>query len=439
MLKYRFATFLLFLYSLAAQRPAQYYFFCTWGSLAVMHSLMSLPIPNFAGTPGGSLRVRGIGDLLDSLSRLSNPKEADFAAREIHRGEKTKSSHFLCEEDFEYLYCPTFKFLKQYLKEHLKLPSFFRGPLVIEALVAKPTLNCLEHSVKAPSGRGGIYSALHLARENLYQLFSSAVFFQALNSGCTGEVIKHISVIQQSSSAGSKSISNDFHLEAKKTSDNFCWSTRRLFRRDSPPNVEVEPHNGFLSSPGQMKLIFFLSIFILIASSIILALGLFFFYRVRKLQRASLQGCDETQAKANPNETMVLEPKEFPQKSLGSSDFKTLVTPTSSNEEFFLANTLDSETICQHSSSSTVSNTDRQSYFEDEEKMGHLAATVHFRYQPVLADELSLDVGDRVFIQHKFDDGWAIGIHMISRKAGAFPMACLTSSTACVKTHFIRL
>ncbi|KAJ9062108.1 hypothetical protein DSO57_1014178 [Entomophthora muscae] len=364
MLKYRFATFLLSLHSLAAQRPAQCYVFCTWGSLAVMHSLMSLPIPNFAGTPGVSLRVRGIDDLLDSLSRHSNPKEADFAPTEIHRGEKTKSSHFLCEEDFEYLYCPTFQFLKQYLKEHLKLPSFFRGPLVIEALVAKPTLICLKHSVKAPS-------------------------------------------------------------EAKKTSDNFCWSTRRLFRRDSPPNVEVEPHNGFLSSPGQMKLIFFLSIFILIASSIILALGLFFFYRVRKLQRASLEGCDETQAKANPNETMVLEPKEFPQKCLGSSDFKTLVTPTSSNEEFFLANTLDSETICQHSSSSTVSNTDRQSYFEDEEKMGHLAATVHFRYQPVLADELSLELGDRVFIQHKFDDGWAIGIHMISRKAGAFPMACL--------------
>ncbi|KAI0243912.1 hypothetical protein L0F63_006070 [Massospora cicadina] len=118
-----------------------------------------------------------------------------------------------------------------------------------------------------------------------------------------------------------------------------------------------------------------------------------------------------------------------PQKASSAFKFSNATSsPTNFPEDSFLASAQDSETICQFSCASTGSNTERHSYLEDDDKVGPITATVQFSYQPVLADELAIEPGDKVIVQHSFDDGWAVGLHLLSRKVGAFPLACLQAT-----------
>ncbi|RKO90656.1 hypothetical protein BDK51DRAFT_41901 [Blyttiomyces helicus] len=51
-------------------------------------------------------------------------------------------------------------------------------------------------------------------------------------------------------------------------------------------------------------------------------------------------------------------------------------------------------------------------------------------YDRQLEDELTLVVGDVVFVEESFDDGWAIGRNEDTNESGAFPMSCLESLAA---------
>jgi hypothetical protein len=48
-----------------------------------------------------------------------------------------------------------------------------------------------------------------------------------------------------------------------------------------------------------------------------------------------------------------------------------------------------------------------------------------FEYQSSLLDEIDLEIGDRVRIIQKFDDGWALGLNLNTDKEGAFPFQCV--------------
>ncbi|ORY12563.1 hypothetical protein BCR33DRAFT_368963 [Rhizoclosmatium globosum] len=48
-----------------------------------------------------------------------------------------------------------------------------------------------------------------------------------------------------------------------------------------------------------------------------------------------------------------------------------------------------------------------------------------YAYQKNLADELNVQAGDDIFIQHVFDDGWIRGMNLSTRSAGTFPSLCL--------------
>lgn len=46
-------------------------------------------------------------------------------------------------------------------------------------------------------------------------------------------------------------------------------------------------------------------------------------------------------------------------------------------------------------------------------------------YQAERDDEIDLNVGDTVILKCKFDDGWAFGFNVITKREGSFPMACV--------------
>ncbi|KAJ3026321.1 UNVERIFIED_CONTAM: Sorbin and SH3 domain-containing protein 2 [Siphonaria sp. JEL0065] len=54
---------------------------------------------------------------------------------------------------------------------------------------------------------------------------------------------------------------------------------------------------------------------------------------------------------------------------------------------------------------------------------------VIYDFAPARDDELTLRVGDRVLVQHQFDDGWAYGLDLSSNKEGNFPIDCLLSES----------
>jgi hypothetical protein len=54
----------------------------------------------------------------------------------------------------------------------------------------------------------------------------------------------------------------------------------------------------------------------------------------------------------------------------------------------------------------------------------HLMVCV-FEYQAQLSDELDLEIGDRIKIFQRFDDGWALGMNIANGQEGAFPFACV--------------
>lgn len=56
--------------------------------------------------------------------------------------------------------------------------------------------------------------------------------------------------------------------------------------------------------------------------------------------------------------------------------------------------------------------------------------TVFIPYNPELDDELQLSVGDKVIIQERFQDNWAIGSNLNTGSSGCFPLLCLDSDAA---------
>lgn len=52
---------------------------------------------------------------------------------------------------------------------------------------------------------------------------------------------------------------------------------------------------------------------------------------------------------------------------------------------------------------------------------------VVYDYVPNLFDEIHLYAGDQIEVKAKFDDGWAYGLNLTSKKEGSFPLACVES------------
>jgi hypothetical protein len=52
---------------------------------------------------------------------------------------------------------------------------------------------------------------------------------------------------------------------------------------------------------------------------------------------------------------------------------------------------------------------------------------VIYDYVPNLFDEIHLYAGDQIEVKAKFDDGWAYGLNLTSKKEGSFPLACVES------------
>lgn len=50
---------------------------------------------------------------------------------------------------------------------------------------------------------------------------------------------------------------------------------------------------------------------------------------------------------------------------------------------------------------------------------------VIFDYVQNLGDEMTLNVGDRIVVKNRFDDGWAFGFNMTTELEGNFPLACV--------------
>lgn len=66
-----------------------------------------------------------------------------------------------------------------------------------------------------------------------------------------------------------------------------------------------------------------------------------------------------------------------------------------------------------------------QSYVQHQDDNEGEIMDVIYEYVPNLFDEIHLSVGDQVLVKIKFDDGWAYGMNMKTKKEGSFPLACV--------------
>eukprot|EP00833_Pecoramyces_ruminatium_P001336 jgi/Orpsp1_1/1175368/evm.model.c7180000053589.1 len=51
-----------------------------------------------------------------------------------------------------------------------------------------------------------------------------------------------------------------------------------------------------------------------------------------------------------------------------------------------------------------------------------------YNYHPKMEDELELKAGDRVRVEHQYNDGWGAGINESTNKFGAFPLICCSEN-----------
>jgi len=51
-----------------------------------------------------------------------------------------------------------------------------------------------------------------------------------------------------------------------------------------------------------------------------------------------------------------------------------------------------------------------------------------YNYHPQKEDELELRSGDRIRVEHEYEDGWGAGINETTNKFGAFPLICCTTN-----------
>lgn len=54
--------------------------------------------------------------------------------------------------------------------------------------------------------------------------------------------------------------------------------------------------------------------------------------------------------------------------------------------------------------------------------------SVHRPYAPKQADEMEIDIGNVVALNHSLNNGWGSGKNMTTNKSGYFPLICLTDS-----------
>jgi hypothetical protein len=48
-----------------------------------------------------------------------------------------------------------------------------------------------------------------------------------------------------------------------------------------------------------------------------------------------------------------------------------------------------------------------------------------FEYSPELQDEIRIDIGDIIYLEDSFDDGWGVGYNKSKEARGAFPLKCV--------------
>jgi len=97
-------------------------------------------------------------------------------------------------------------------------------------------------------------------------------------------------------------------------------------------------------------------------------------------------------------------------------------------DENFLANEIEiPESTLQRKSSFAVSTFSRTSRATStKSNVIHMIAL--YNYHAKMEDELELKAGDRIRVEHKYDDGWAAGINETTNKFGAFPLICCTDN-----------
>ncbi|KAJ3081863.1 Sorbin and SH3 domain-containing protein 2 [Rhizoclosmatium hyalinum] len=65
---------------------------------------------------------------------------------------------------------------------------------------------------------------------------------------------------------------------------------------------------------------------------------------------------------------------------------------------------------------------------QQQKQQQQQSRTVLYAFQPQQHDELTLRVGDRVVIEHEYDDGWAQGFNQTTNASGLFPLDCLAGN-----------
>jgi len=71
---------------------------------------------------------------------------------------------------------------------------------------------------------------------------------------------------------------------------------------------------------------------------------------------------------------------------------------------------------------------------KDNDKVIYMVAL--YNYQPRKDDELELKAGDRIRVEHKYDDGWGAGINESTSKFGAFPLICCSDNVSSNTNNF---
>jgi hypothetical protein len=97
--------------------------------------------------------------------------------------------------------------------------------------------------------------------------------------------------------------------------------------------------------------------------------------------------------------------------------------------ESFIKSILESpQTTLKRNSSFSIRNQDNVRSSGNNNKKNVVFMIALYNYHPKMEDELELMAGDRVRVEHRYNDGWGAGINESTNKFGAFPLICCSEN-----------
>lgn len=215
-------------------------------------------------------------------------------------------------------------------------------------------------------------------------------------------------------------------LEAKDfNSHNSCWGDPDLLKK-----IEEKAQKEIEDSPkvSSIKMKF---IYIPIVMGVIGILT-----AVAWVQQNKKYKSDYSIKIAKKNDDFVYQPsKAAPSRDyLNMDNNKSMLTTTEIQEPQMAASRNSSFAVKNYEGEGSAAAALAISNNKKEKNVVYMVAI--YNYNATMEDELNLKKGDRIRVEHQYDDGWGAGINETTKKFGAFPLICCATNLSTNKGEF---